>query len=278
MNVSRIGLAALSGLLFATTCQDAPAQLHKYSGQINRLINTVQAVRSFRSNTSHRGRDLPRYHGDHHEQLLRVRHGHVGGPSHRNVLHRDATYILPHSGRHLDTYHVRNGCYYYTPRTASLDGTRFGSPVQIEFGSFSHVDDLAVRLEELTNEFLLDLHYNYRHNYGFHETYAEGYQLLQVARFIHDAEHAHDRAAIRSQLRGMDALFHHLQDDVRGWTRAHHRQVGQPGILSRMDLIEATLHHLMNDVGVENAPPPVAGGAPPQPGGMELAPPPSPRP
>ena len=175
-------------------------------------------------------------------------------------------YIVPHHGNHHDTYHYHGGRYYYTPRTASVGTTRVVSkPVVVQFGSFSHVDDLASRLEELTNQFLLDLHYNYQHNHGFRETYAEGYQLMQVAKFIHDAEHAHDRAAIRSKLNGMDALFHHLQDDVRGWSRIHHRQIGQLGILSKMDMIESTLHHLMNDVGVEQAPPPAAvnGQAPP---------------
>lgn len=67
--------------------------------------------------------------------------------------------------------------------------------MQVEFGSFSHVDDLASRLEELTNELCLDLHYNYSHNAGFRETYGEGYQLLAVAQFIHGAEHNNDRDA-----------------------------------------------------------------------------------
>ncbi len=151
--------------------------------------------------------------------------------------------------------------------------------VAVKFGSFSHVDDLASRLEELTNEFCLDLHYNYSHNHGFRETYAEGYQLMLVAKFIHDAEHANDRNAIRSKLNGMDELFHHVQDDVRGWSRHHRRQIGQLGILSKMDMIESTLHHLMNDVGIhstdgEQAPPP-SGIREQAPAPLTVAPPPS---
>jgi hypothetical protein len=63
----------------------------------------------------------------------------------------------------------------------------------------------------------------------------------------------------------MDALFHH----VRGWSR-HHHQVGQLSILSKMDMIESALHHLMNDVGMQQASAPgvAAGGQTPPPGGF----------
>ena len=162
-------------------------------------------------------------------------------------------------------YCTQGGRSYYL-RTASA------SPVAIEFGAFSHVDDLASRLEFLSNELCLDLYYNYQHNPGFYETYAEAYHILEVAQFIHDSEHRSDREAIRRELGGLDALFHHVEDDVRGWSRHHRRQIGALGILTKMELMEGTLHHLMNDVGVaatEVAPPPSAFGGP------EVAPPPS---
>lgn len=127
------------------------------------------------------------------------------------------------------------------------------APIKVTFGGFGHVDELAARLEALTNELCLDLHYNYSHNYGFRETYREAYQVLEVARYCHAAEHHQDRAAMREQLSGLDALFHHVQDDVRGWTRHHHRQIGHLGIVTKMDMIEDTLHHLMEDVGVHGA-------------------------
>ena len=153
-----------------------------------------------------------------------------------------------HGHSHGLRYYPQNN-YYYTPKPA--------------FGAFSHVDDLASRLEALTNQFCLDLYYNYSHNPGFRTTYREAYQLLQVAKYIHAAEHHHNRAAIQQQLGGMDQLFHHLQDDVRGWTRHHYRQIGRLGIITKMRRIESTLHHLMNDVGV--APTPLAGGFLPAP-------------
>lgn len=219
------------------------------------------------------GHPSPGYNIDHNSHVIRDRHGHIIGRYHHNVIHQDSRYIVPHSGQHhLGTYYVRSGRYYYYPQTASSQ-VRY-QPQLVSFGGFSHVDDLALRLETLSNEFCLDLHYNYAHNHGFRETYREAYHLLQVAKYIHDAEHRNDRLAVQRELGGLDQLFHHLEDDVRGWSRHHRRQIGQLGILSKMDLMESTLHHLMNDVGVhatpayEQAPPPEAiEQAPPPPGG-----------
>ena len=259
MTTSRLALVA--AILFPVTTQSTFAQHHHHR----------------------RNHYTPGYHIDHHDHVVRDSHGHVIGRYHHDVVHQNSTYIVPHTSHsaHHGTYHVHNNRYYYTPQTAST-GTRHvvARPTVVEFGSFSHVDDLAARLESLSNEFLLDLHYNYSHNHGFRETYAEAYQLMEVARFIHAAEHQHDREAIQGRLNGMDSLFHHLQDDVRGWSRHHHVQIGQLGILSKMDMIESALHHLMNDVGVQQAPAPGANGQAPPPAGsagspLTTAPPPS---
>lgn len=183
-------------------------------------------------------RTSPGYHIDHHDHVVRDRHGHVIGRQHHDVIHQNPTYVAPPVTQ------------VYVPPTRH----QTYRPVQPEFGSFSHVDELASRLETLATEFCLDLHYNYSHNPGYRETYREAYQILQVAKYIHAAEHQHDRAAIQQQLGGLDQTFHHVRDDVRGWSRHHHRQVGQLGILAKMDGIESSLHHLMNDVGVRPTP------------------------
>lgn len=199
----------------------------------------------------------PGYHIDHHDHIVRDGHGHVIARYHHDIVYPNSTYIIPHASRptHHGAYHVRNDRNYYIPSTAPVEAQHVVStPVVVEVGSFSHPDDLAARLESLVNEFLLDLHFNYSHNHGFRETYAEAYQLLEVARFVHAAEHQDDRQSMRYQLNGMDTMFHHIQDDVRGWSRQHHRQTGRHGILSKMDMIQSALHHLMNDVGVHQTP------------------------
>lgn len=146
----------------------------------------------------------------------------------------------------------------------------------VAFGSCSHVDALASRLEVLMNQLCLDLYYNYSHNPGFQETYAEAYGLYQIAQTIHAAEHNFDRATVQNQLAGADGLFHQIQGDVIGWSRIPRRQIGTLGIQTKMEMAEDTLHHLMEDVGVTVAPalevPPVPGTFAPQPQTLSIDP------
>lgn len=253
MKISRIALPTLAGLLLTMLPQDADAQLRRFIQQY-----------------------VPDYHIDQHDHVIEDSHGHVIGRYHDDVIHQNSRYIVPHTSHsaHHGTYYSSNGSYFYAPHTASSRGSHgVHEPTRVQFGGFAHVDDLAARLETLGNEFCLDLHYNYSHNKGFRETYGEAYQILQVFQFILAAEQQRDRKAIGARLGGLDKLFHHVQNDVREWTRHQHRQVGQLGTLSKMEMIESMLHHLMNDVGVR----PTQGleQAPPPDGAPEQAPPPS---
>jgi len=190
----------------------------------------------------------------------------------RNLIINRHTNHAPagaHSHNNLDA-HVR-GEYVFVNGEPTYLRTPDSVPVVIQFGSFSHVDDLASRMEFLSNELCLDMYYNYQHNRDFMATYREAYQILKVARFIHDAEHLNDRDAIRRQLGGLDALFHHVEDDMATWHRHNNRQIGHLGIQAKLSLLESTLHHLMNDVGVES---PVFEIAPLQIGGIGVVAPP----
>jgi hypothetical protein len=168
-----------------------------------------------------------------------------------------------------------DGIHYYVGRPYVSDRRRYvaAEPVAIEFGGYSHVDDLAGRLERQANELCLDLHHNYRHNAGFAETYREAYQILSTAKYIHAKEHQGDRDEVARRLDELDGLLHHVQDDVNGWSRRQRRQIGQSGLQTKLTQVEATLHHLMHDVGVQGthgapaAAPPTATG--------EVAPPPA---
>jgi hypothetical protein len=100
------------------------------------------------------------------------------------------------------------------------------------------------------NQLCLDLHHNYKHNNGFAATYREAYEILATAKYIHAKEHQGDRAEVARRLDAVDGLFHHVQEDVAGWSRRNRRQIGQGGARAKLDAIEATLHHLMHDVGV----------------------------
>lgn len=207
----------------------------------------------------------------HHHHVLIDPHGH------RVVVHHDSyRYVIPAQPQYQGTYYTYANTHYYYPSQPVVTAQNISvapQPVAVEFGSFSHVDDLASRLEEIANQFCLDLYYNYQQNPGFAETYAEAYQILEAARWAHAQEHQQDRAGLARTLGPMDDLFHHVQEDVEGWQRIHYRQIGQLGIVDKMAHMEGLLHHLMHDVGVR----PSHDGGPevaPPPGGLEQAPPP----
>jgi hypothetical protein len=185
--------------------------------------------------------------------------------------------VVPHYDRHYHgSYYWDDGINYYAPRTYDTSRRAYvaAKPVAIEFGGYAHVDDLAGRLERQANELCLDLHHNYRHNRGFAETYREAYEILRTAKYIHGKEHQGDRDEVARRLDELDGLFHHVESDIQSWSRRHARQIGQSGAQIKLDAIEATLHHLMNDVGVKgsHAEPEAA----PQSSAVEVAPPPAP--
>jgi hypothetical protein len=170
--------------------------------------------------------------------------------------HADWDHVVPHYDSHYDgSYYSHDGINYYVPQPYVTDGGAHvaARPVALEFGGYSHVDDLAGRLERQANELCLDLHYNYRHNREFAATYREAYQILVAAQYIHDQEHQGDRAEVARRLNRLDGLFHHVQDDLQGWSRRNVRQIGRGGARSKLAQIDATLHHLMNDVGVRGS-------------------------
>lgn len=212
-------------------------------------------------------------------------YGHFGGHGHgfglsvgHHGVHLGRHFVVPHYDHHYHgSYWFDSGQYYYQPRTyvVSPQTHVVTKPIVIEFGAFSQVDDLSGRLARLANELCLDMHYNYSHNSGFANTYREAYQILGAAKSIHATENQNDRVEIARQVQELDPLFHHVQSEIRKWSRQHYRQIGQAGIFTKTDAMEALLHHLMNDVGIK----PHSGEsieAAPAPAADEVAPPPPP--
>ena len=196
--------------------------------------------------------------------LVRIHHGFSHHDYHRSV------HVVPRV-----TYRPRVHVTHFAPTAMAYQPL----PANISFGAFAHVDELAHRLEVLMNQLCLDLYYNYSHNPGFAQTYAEAYSLYQMARDIHVAEHNRDRITMQQQLAGADALFYHVGDDVQGWSRIPRRQIGTLGILTKIAMAEETLQHLMEDVGVAAnhglEEPPLPESIAPQPQGLTVPPAPS---
>ncbi|MBT6497644.1 MAG: hypothetical protein HOL01_24290 [Planctomycetaceae bacterium] len=160
------------------------------------------------------------------------------------------------------------------------------------FAARRHMDVLADRLWKDANTVCWEMYRHYSHNREFRETYREMYRVMKDAQHIHDLVHEgahygrHDVDHIASDLHEIDKLFHHIEDDIRGWSssyRGHSAHYGSghhdyghavhgdgygDALTRKMRYVEQTLHHLMADYGVKSqlveqephsAPPPPAG-------------------
>lgn len=213
------------------------------------------------------------HHGEHGGGYLSTHHGGYV-PAHHGVNygHSDWHHVIPHHPTYVGAYYTTGQTHYYTPSPISNHAPVGGSapvaiavqrPVELAFGGYSRYEDLAGRLSIEANALCLDLHYNYRHNRNFAEVYRESYDVLQAAKYVHGKEHQGDRDAITRRMVEIDKLFHHVQDETRGWTRAGTRQISSGELPAKTAAVEAVLHHLCYDVGVrphevtpEEAPPP----------------------
>lgn len=202
------------------------------------------------------------YHSDYHD-----------GPSGRRYDRRSDRYDNYRSyenRRSYDDYHWRDSHHHSSPSTYYPPSTNYVQPQSYypqpssytpvvtsrpsyrgTYGGYEHIDDLAVQLEDRANDMCLEMHDYYQHNPGYKTVYREAYQILQKAKYIHGLEHARDRDRIRQAVVELDTLFHHVQDDVRNWTRHSHYYSSGGGLPTKMAAVEDTLHHLMNDVGVK---------------------------
>jgi hypothetical protein len=159
-------------------------------------------------------------------------------------------------------------CYYYPYSTfiiygSPTTGSRVTStaaappPAEVVFGGYVYIDELSAVLPEVVNDLCLGMHYNYQHNSNYAAAYRNAYALLQVSRQIRAAFEADDRPAVANLLREAKSLLDLVQDQTQGWTRQHTQQVGELGLLTKLEVTADMIHYMMYDVGVsEEAPAP----------------------
>lgn len=201
--------------------------------------------------------------------------GHYGGNYGGHAVHRGIhyghnnwNYVVPHHNQFAGAYYSQGATHYYTPTivTRQVVGVApvvVQKPVELAFGGFSRNQDLAGRLSVEANAMCLDMHYNYQHNKNFVEVYRAAYNVLKAAKYLHGKEHQGDRETITNRMVEVDALFHDVQDQVRGWSRVVTKQIGASELQQKVEGVEAVLHHLCYDVGVEPHTQPVEEAPPP---------------
>lgn len=122
------------------------------------------------------------------------------------------------------------------------------------FGAYSHVDELALDVMRSANAVCWEMYRNYRYEPGYRQTYREAYEMLKTAEYIHELVHHHGRRSrVAHEIEELDKLFHHLEQDIQNWRRPRyydpHHDFHGGGLDAKMEILETSLHHLMDDAG-----------------------------
>lgn len=166
------------------------------------------------------------------------------------------------------------GLAVVTSAASTAQAQQYPPTSSYSFAARRHMDELANRLWQDANSICWEMHHNYRHNPGFRETYAEMYRVMKDAQHVHELVHddyhlgRHSDDHIARDLHEIDQLFHHIEDDIRGWTSSRrfghghydHHDYGHyvhghsysDQLTRQMRRFESSLHHLMADYGVRS--------------------------
>ncbi|MDA0834144.1 MAG: hypothetical protein O2955_07265 [Planctomycetota bacterium] len=136
------------------------------------------------------------------------------------------------------------------------------SPVQDgrlnnQFGSRSHVDQLAAQLYRESNDICWEMHRHYRDNRGFTSVYRDIYTIKETAKKLdflvrgHRSVHPRIDDRIAHELYVLDQQFHDFKADVRNW-RPDSYYIPRTALHIEIAECEQTLHHLMDDYGVKS--------------------------
>jgi hypothetical protein len=148
-----------------------------------------------------------------------------------------------------------------------------------EFDEVSHVDDVSWQVRRRANAICWEIYRYQRHRHDFKSVYREAYEMLKTAEYVHDLIHNHGRRSrVRAEVQVLDQLFHHIEGDLALWANSdrqfhvsfHSPENGVRTLQKMMERLENTLHHLMQDIGINRS------GAP-RSESSGLTPPPSPR-
>ena len=125
----------------------------------------------------------------------------------------------------------------------------------VQAGSYRHIDELALQLQEQARELYSEFKLHYRHVSDYRHLRSDGASLSRVASHIHSVAHRRgDIHHLESDMAKADRLFHHLEELVG---RIEHDTLHPVGghthgdlhhVHSVMQSMESTLHHLKADV------------------------------
>lgn len=125
----------------------------------------------------------------------------------------------------------------------------------VQAGSYQHIDELALEMQQQTRELYSEFKLHYRHVSDYRHLRSDGGKLFRLARHIHSVAHQHGSIHhLESDIAKADRIFHQLEELVdRIERRAHlglggHTHGDLRHIHTLMRSLESTLHHLQDDV------------------------------
>ena len=157
-----------------------------------------------------------------------------------------------------------------------------------------HIDRLAYSIKRQTALVCRELNLGFRRAPQYRHLYKDAYKMYQLADHMHEiAHHSNNLGHLRADASELDALLHHIQELIdasvvdsfgrraRTSVGVHHGfhsggSIGLSGYHTRrlkslVDALEDSVHHLIEDLGVNNGQanrspvPPPAPPVPPQP-------------
>lgn len=180
--------------------------------------------------------------------------------------------LAPRQLRNRGVFYRNNGRHYYYPWTNDLNvgvqqasGTYIdgdpsniivGSdeydrePVPVEFGGWEYMDELAPVMPQVLNELCLDMYYNYRSARNFDPAYRDAYAMLEASKELRAAQKSGDQSQVKEHLKKIDRMLHQVEDQTQGWTRTHTRQIGELGLITKLQVAGDMTHHMMHDAGI----------------------------
>jgi hypothetical protein len=125
----------------------------------------------------------------------------------------------------------------------------------VEAGSYRHIDELALQLQEQSRELYSEFKLHYRHVSDYRHLRSDSASLSRLASHIHSVAHRGGNIHhLESDMAKADRLFHHLEElvsSIEHNTRHHsggHTHGDLRHVHSLMRSMESTLHHLKADV------------------------------
>lgn len=164
--------------------------------------------------------------------------------------HNDRYYYYPNNGGSFNGVQQVGGTYSQGSQNVDFGSPQSTTPVQLQFGGFVYAEQLAQTLPVVVNDLCLDMHYNYRGAHNFDSTYRTAYGLLTETKSLRQAQQENNRDAVKHHLVNVDQLLHQVNEQTRGWVRNQQRQIGEMGLITKLEISGNIIHHMMYDVGL----------------------------